>query len=257
MAAAPLAAAAARGLAEALAISVAAPAASSSPPTSPTHAKHSGILAELRAAPGALAALAVLWRYGTLNVLVEHVELHDAEEGDIGSLISVYNLVALISALLLSCGMAPFSGMSAVVDAYGDTPLTRFTNISIMCVMGCSLINLVLIVLLSFYISAVDRRFRHQELRDFPMFGVPLLLFVASIVFAVLWVTSNIWLTLQPGYLYLTVTFFLLCAVVGIPTICYAFFFRLARLRHAHRRKEAVKDLGVQDLEALLAKLRP
>ena len=141
--------------------------------------------------------------------------------------------------------MAPFMESARVVDVYGEVPLTRFTNVCIMSLMGCvgvggaarrgaerrawqphlfarrgsgapnhalsllsytrpapspappsspplpspslpfpprscCLVNLCAGPLLSLYIQAVDRAQRHAELRNFPVFGVPLLLLLAS-----------------------------------------------------------------------------
>ncbi len=45
---------------------------------------------------------------------------------------------------------------------------------------SCCLVNLCAGPLLSLYIQAVDRAQRHAELRNFPVFGVPLLLLLAS-----------------------------------------------------------------------------
>ena len=53
----------------------------------------------------------------------------------------------------------------------------------------------------------------------------------------------------------------LVCAFVfvGAPVLAYAFFFRLARLRHRKRpeKAEALRDLSAREFEMLLARALP
>jgi hypothetical protein len=168
--------------------------------SSSSSARPVGLVAELLDAPTILGVLGVLWRYLSMNVLVESLEPYDAEVGEVRALLNAYNLVALVSALLLSMGMGPFMDMARVVEASGDTPMTRFANVCIMCVMGLSLANLAAVPLLGFYISSVDRALRHAELRNFPLFGFPLLLLLSSVLFGLLWLIGHVYLSLPSGY---------------------------------------------------------
>ena len=66
--------------------------------------------------------------------------------------------------------------------------------------MGLSLANLAAVPLLGFYISSVDRALRHAELRNFPLFGFPLLLLLSSVLFGLLWLIGHVYLSLPSGY---------------------------------------------------------
>jgi len=215
-----------------------------------------GLIAEVKRSQTVKAAAIVVWRYLTLNVLAENIEAFDERDGDIASLSAIYNLIALISALLLSVGMAPFLNMASVVIDYGDTPLTRVTNVCIICVMGINLLNLLVIVLLTFYITAVDRAQRHEEIRAFPCFGLPLVFLILCVSFSILWVLGNVFLTLPLGYGYFTIALVGMCASVCVPLSVYVFFIRLAHLRHKHgRRAEMLRDISVREFEEIVGHL--
>jgi hypothetical protein len=193
----------------------------------------SGLFLELRAAAsrhGCLAVLWVAWRYASLNILVENLE-ERSQYGEISSLLGIFNLVALIEALLLGVGIVPFSDMARIVVEFGDTPLTRFNNVMAMCIMGFSFFNLCVIVMLSFYITAVHKARRHLELRNFPLFGIPLLLVVGSVFAALLWCIANCFVQLPGGYGWFALTLIAVCVAIGVPVILFAFFFRLAEKR--------------------------
>lgn len=229
-----------------------------------------GLFAELHDASGksCTTVLWVAWRYLSLNVLVETLTDRDIY-GDLGALTGIYNLIALIEALLLSVGIAPFMDMRNITQTYGDTPLTRFNNVMIMCVMGFSLINLCIIVLLTFYITAVHRARRHLEIRNLALFGTALWCVVFSVVSALLWVVANCFLTLPYGYAYLAIGLCAVLAVIGAPLVIYSFFFRLPAMRtdpgEAHNKRHdllpspsdeyvKVTDLMRCELEAIIAK---
>ena len=223
------------------------------PLDSPASARPFGLFAEVKRAQSVKASVIVLWRYLSLNVFAENIEAFDEREGDIASLSAIYNLIALISALLLSVGMAPFLSMASVVSDYGDTPLTRFTNVCIICVMGVNLLNLIVIVLLTFYITAVDRAQRHVEIHAFPCFGLPLVFIILCVTFSILWVLGNVFLTLSLGYGYFTIALVGMCACVCVPLFVYAFFIRLAHLRHKRgKRAELLRDISVREFEAIM-----
>ena len=116
-----------------------------------------GCMTELSSARGAFGLFSVLWRYATLNVLVESVQ-EPCEDGDISALMNVYNLIALIEALLLGVGMSPFMDIARITAAYPDDALTRFNCVMIILMMAFALANLCLIVMLSFYMCVPRRR---------------------------------------------------------------------------------------------------
>ena len=197
-------------------------------------ARPDGLLAELRSAAqqGCGTVIWVAWRYLSLNVLVETLSDRDIY-GDLSALTGVYNLIALIEALLLGVGIGPFMDMNNLNETYGDVPLVRFNNVMIMCVMGFSLINLCIIVLLTFYISSVHRARRHLEVRNFPLFGLALWCVVFSVITALLWTIANCYLTLPPGYAYFAAAVVALMVIIGAPLLMYGFFFRLPAMRAA------------------------
>ena len=223
------------------------------------HNGHDGLISELKAARSFVSVIVVLWRYLALNVLVEHIEVFDEEEGDITSLTSMYNLIALISALLLSCGIGPLTGMATVIDAYGENMVTRFANVCLIWDMGACLLNLCVIVLLTFYITAVDRTLRHQELIDFPFFGFPLVLVILSVFLSILWVLSTIYMTMPIGYIYFSTIFLGTVSLIGIPLVMYAFFFRLSERRHdrvkAKEKKNKLPDISAEEFEKMLVRV--
>jgi len=233
-------------------------------------AQPSGLVEEVQhaARQGCCTLVWVAWRYLSLNVLVETLTDRDIY-GDTTALSGIYNLIALIEALLLGVGIVPFSDMRNINETYGDTPLVRFNNVMIMCVMGFALVNLCIIVLLSFYISAVHRARRHLEIRNFPLFGLALWCVVFSVIAALLWTIANCYLTLPAGYAYFAAAVIAFMFFVGLPVMIYGFFFRLPAMRMApdtaftmqhgllpEPSDEYVKisDLMLCELETIIAK---
>ena len=131
--------------------------------------------------------------------------------------------------------------MARIVSIFGDSPLTRLNNVSIMLMVSFSIGNLTLIVLMSFYISAVDRSFRHHEIKHWPLFGLPILLMIASIFAFLLWKIANCFLQLPSGYGWFSVFVTSACLFVAAPALAYGFFFRLNAKRHGNWNGEYVR----------------
>lgn len=112
-----------------------------------------------------------------------------------------------------------------LVATFGDVPLTRLNNVAIMLTVSCCLANLLLIVMLSFYITAVDRSFRHSELLHFPLFGLPLVAVAISVVCLLIWKIANCFLQLPAGFGYLA---------LAVTSGCLARTDRTANLNHSH-----------------------
>ena len=66
-----------------------------------TSSRSNGLYTELGGAKGLCGSLAVAFRYLTLNVLVEHFIEEESPAGDVNNLLAIYNLIALVEALLL------------------------------------------------------------------------------------------------------------------------------------------------------------
>jgi hypothetical protein len=149
--------------------------------------------------------------------------------------------------------------MAEAVAAYGENAVSRLANVSLVSAAALCLANLCAAPLLGAYLSAVDRPQRGAELRNFPVFGVPLLLLAASVGFALLWLLAFVFLTLPRGYGWFALALVGLLVGLGAPLLGYAFFVRLARLRHRKRQdaSPALRDLSARELELLLARAMP
>ena len=147
----------------------------------------------------------------------------------------VYNLVGLISALLLGMGITPFIDVGNVYEKYNSTQpdLTRLTIWSIFFVMGLSMSNLCFITASVLYLNAIDERLLHDEVRDFPIFGIPILLMIFTILASLLWVVAFIAVSLPREY---SVPVAIICGFVVILSIPIMAFLRWYLPQHVQTR---------------------
>jgi hypothetical protein len=173
-----------------------------------------------------------LWRVVSFSHIIETLQPPSFHAGDIGALKEVYNNIALMEALLLGMGITPFLDMSSVVDKYGSNGWTWTQNISIFLQMGFALCNIIMIVVLLTYISSVDKRERHAELYNCPVFGVPVANFFLSTLFALSFSVAMIYNTMGPAFGYTALAIICAFLVGGGSIALYMFFFRLPKLGH-------------------------
>lgn len=168
-----------------------------------------------------------LWRILTFSLIVENMNPPSFHEGDISSLKEVYSNIALMEALLLGMGISPFLTMDAVFSAHGYNAWSYTQNLSIFLQMGIALCNIILIVLLLMYITSVDKRQRQAELQELPVFGLPILNFLLSTIFALSFSISHIMNSLGSGFGWMAVGVVALVVFGGGGFGLYMFFVRL------------------------------
>lgn len=205
----------------------------------------------------------VLWRYLSLNILIENMQPVDTVRGDLSALNSVYNMEALVAALLISSYISPFMAMPDIIERYGETVLVTIYALSILITLCMSLVNLVWIILALFYLSTCDKSHRHAEIKDFPVFGVPLVICGASIIFCLITAVTFVGITMPMWYYTFALSIVIPGTVVGIALSIYTLFWRVEKFRHGNQNERvdsnilSIQDMTTEHLASILIKELP
>ena len=187
----------------------------------------------------------------------------DTVRGDLSSLNSIYNMEALVAALFISSYISPFMSMPGIIEKYGENIFVTVYNLSILCTMCMSLVNLVWIALALFYLSSCDKSHRHSEIKDFPVFGVPIVIFAATVLFCLVTAITFMGITMPWWYFIFASSIVVPCTVLGIVIVLYMLFWRVQRFRHGIQNQLvdpsilSIQDMTTNHLSTILVKELP
>jgi hypothetical protein len=156
------------------------------------------------------------------NWIVADLVDDNAEKKDLLSNVdTVYNVVGLISALLLSLGITPFVSLGDWHDRFGSSPAFVTFALALMFMMGVLFLNLIIILVCMTYLHSVASRpgVTPLDVKDraysLPVFGIPICLFTWGVWSCLVWLLAWIFLFLPAWYAYTII------AVGIIPTIVF------------------------------------
>ena len=176
--------------------------------------------------------LVLLWRYLTLNIVIERVYEQSKNEG----LNNLFNTIALVSALLTGVFMGPFLDAATSKEWPLSSSLTTLQDFAALCLMGClgSNIGSVLTILFCFtHMNGLPDGAKTREIQELPIFGIPLFLLCISILLLFGWVTCFSFLNMPEIYGWIVLSLGILVLLFSVPIVIYSTFVRLPRIRRA------------------------
>lgn len=161
-----------------------------------------------------------LWRICTLNFLCE-VLVADGDEAGGERLKQMYELLGLISALLVGISISPTLDMHNWLVPADDPglsesrPVAIAAVIALFCVMGFSIFNIMYVTVITVYLNVIAADELQSEVTNLPVWGIPILAFVGTILAAFIWVCL---------YLFIQFPFYALPIAIWFGTVMTLFF---------------------------------
>jgi hypothetical protein len=186
------------------------------------------------------------FRYLLLNVLFE-VLAEDEGQG-LRHMQEVYTFIGLVEALLLSMIISPVSNFGTFMATPGELSTLQqaaaYTAVyAIALAMGIAFLNLIIIIVLFSYLSGVHSDHLEEEIKALPVFGVPAVALVCSVLCFLLWFLCFTFVTVNWVMPTIVLAVCVGATMVFLPVLVYLFVFRLPHLsrRENARRKKALQ----------------
>jgi hypothetical protein len=185
-----------------------------------------------------------IFRYLLLNILFE-VLAEDEGQG-LRHLQEVYTFIGLVEALLLSMIISPVSNFGSFMASPDLSQLQQAASYAavyaIALAMGIAFLNLIIIIVLFSYLSGVHPDHLEEEIKALPVFGVPAVALVCSVLCFLLWFLCFTFVTVNWVMPTIVLAVCIGAAVVFLPILVYLFVFRLPHLsrRTNAQRKRAL-----------------
>jgi hypothetical protein len=156
----------------------------------------------------------------------------------------VYTFIGLVEALLLSMIISPVSNFGSFMATAGMSEMQQVAAFlavyAIALAMGIAFLNLIIIIVLYSYLSGVHPDHLEEEVRALPVFGVPAVALVCSVICFLLWFLCFTFVTVNWVMPVIVLVVCVAAGIVFLPVLVYLFVFRLpylSRKKNAQRKK--------------------
>jgi hypothetical protein len=137
----------------------------------------------------------VPFNWVAVDLLDQHHEGSKPHEVTVlNSLTFVYNVIAFVEALLLAVGMTPFVLLGDWFNRFGYSPAFIICSLALIGMMGTCLLNLLVILACLTFLNGIPPPEVKDTMLFFPVFGMPIYLFVGSILNALVYTFA--WMSL-------------------------------------------------------------
>lgn len=153
----------------------------------------------------------VPFNWVAIDLLDQHVDGSKPHEVTVlNSLAFVYNTIAFVEALLLAVGVSPFLQLGDWFERFGSSSAFIICSLSLIGMMGTCLLNLLVILACLTFLNGIPPHEVKETMLFFPVFGMPIYLFVGSVLNALVYTFSWISLFLPLWYTWLFIGIFVI-----------------------------------------------